>query len=241
MNFKTTIAIAAAILALFAMAMHNDAIGWGQWGPKWNNNQIPVPIEARSSGTGDCSGTSEFGALRRAGRTWITEPCSYFSFSVGSGHPNNRSAPTQDGVNNITWDYGYGGLAVTYLWGWLTRQECDIIFNEQYTWSCSGNPGFGQYDAETVGLHELGHILALDHTNVSAAVMYAYYQGVRRSLHQDDVDGLCTLYPAASSAPFIDVNVTGVGFFFRGSDGKDRFVFFHESSVLRSTGNAKPD
>ncbi len=212
MKTKTITTIFAVLSALFAMGLQNDTQAWVSWGPVWSDNEIPLPMEARSSGTGDCTGLTEFGSLSRAGRTWNAESCSYFSFRVGPGHPNNRSAPVQDGVNNITWDYGYGGLAVTYGW-WFgsNRQECDIIFNEAYNWSCSGNPGFNQYDAETVGLHEMGHVLGLGHTNISQAVMYAYYQGVRRSLHSDDSNGICSLYPAGP-APVIEAQVEDFDF-----------------------------
>jgi hypothetical protein len=196
------ISCVAAALVLLAMAGPADLGAWAQWGPVWSTGDIPVPMEANGSGTPDCSGITEFGALRRAGTTWNQVSCSFFAFTKGPGYPNNRSAPVQDGVNNIVWDYGTGALAVTYLWGWFTRLENDIIFDEGYSWSCSGSPGFNQYDAETVALHEMGHVLALDHSNNFSAVMYAYYQGVRRSLHQDDINGVCALYPAAAAPTF---------------------------------------
>jgi hypothetical protein len=42
--------------------------------------------------------------------------------------------------------------------------------------------------------HEAGHSLYLGHSQYSQAVMYAYYTG-RRTLHQDDINGISFLYP----------------------------------------------
>jgi hypothetical protein len=41
--------------------------------------------------------------------------------------------------------------------------------------------------------------------------MYAYYQGVRRNLHSDDSNGVCSLYPAGA-APVIEVQVQNFDF-----------------------------
>ncbi|XP_047150680.1 matrilysin-like [Vigna umbellata] len=49
-------------------------------------------------------------------------------------------------------------------------------------------------DLETVCLHELGHNLGLGHSNDPNAVMAPTYAGVRRTLRQDDKDGLNNLY-----------------------------------------------
>ncbi|KAL9170738.1 hypothetical protein ABFS82_04G166200 [Erythranthe guttata] len=51
------------------------------------------------------------------------------------------------------------------------------------------------YDMQTVGLHELGHALGLDHSTIFKAVMYPIiYPGERKGLHKDDIDGIKALY-----------------------------------------------
>ena len=47
-------------------------------------------------------------------------------------------------------------------------------------------------------LHENGHVLGLGHSNVPGAVMQPSYGGIRRTLHQDEIDGVSFLYPSAT-------------------------------------------
>ncbi len=192
---KAAITLTVALLALLFTAVQDDAFGYTYWGPKWQTYQIPVDMEANQAGTPDCSGLTEFGSAKQAGRTWNAVSGSYFAFSLGPGHPNNRTAPVYDGVNNLVWKYDSDSfLAATYLWySGNTRYECDTVMNTRYNWSCTG----GQYDVQTVVLHEIGHTLGLGHSSYSAAVMYAYYQGVRRTLHSDDQNGIRSLYPTS--------------------------------------------
>jgi hypothetical protein len=60
--------------------------------------------------------------------------------------------------------------------------------------SCDGNA----FDIRTVTLHEAGHVLGLDHSSSSAAVM-ADGRSAGEILHvlsDDDIAGLCTIYPS---------------------------------------------
>lgn len=55
-------------------------------------------------------------------------------------------------------------------------------------------------DTQTVALHELGHALGLQHSGNSDAVMFAFYGGERRSLHEVDIKGMRSRYPVAVSS-----------------------------------------
>ncbi|GLT30399.1 hypothetical protein SLA2020_052000 [Shorea laevis] len=60
-------------------------------------------------------------------------------------------------------------------------------------WSLVAAPG--TMHLETVGLHEIGHMLGLAHSPVKEAVMFAYTGSNEvRGLHQDDIAGIKALY-----------------------------------------------
>jgi MYXO-CTERM domain-containing protein len=53
-------------------------------------------------------------------------------------------------------------------------------------------------DLLSIATHETGHFLGLSHTNVQAATMFAHYSPGDiefRTLHPDDVAGICDIYP----------------------------------------------
>lgn len=68
-------------------------------------------------------------------------------------------------------------------------------YNESFTWSVDSPPS--NIDLVTVAAHEIGHGLGLAHSTVQDALMYPYYGGEHRYLHQDDIDGIQAIYGAA--------------------------------------------
>lgn len=55
----------------------------------------------------------------------------------------------------------------------------------------------GAFDLQTVGLHELGHVLGLGHSSDGGAVMWPYIgSGIRKGVGQDDINGIKALYPS---------------------------------------------
>src|SRR5262249_31451899 len=66
----------------------------------------------------------------------------------------------------------------------------DIQFNTNLNFTSNGQT----FDLFTVAAHEIGHALGLDHSTISTAVMYAYYNGTKSSLTGDDITGARGIY-----------------------------------------------
>ena len=111
------------------------------------------------------------------------------------------------------------GVTRASVYSDCTIRAAPIVFNGVYhnfTESCAAvscpadrpEPvGGGRYieknyvHLQSVATHEVGHLLGLGHTNVQDATMYAVYQdgSGAATLHQDDVNGVCALYPRPCS------------------------------------------
>jgi hypothetical protein len=65
---------------------------------------------------------------------------------------------------------------------------------------CTGvqNAACAHYDVQNTVTHEAGHSIGLDHTTVPDATMFAFApegEEGKRILNQDDIDGVCAIYP----------------------------------------------
>jgi hypothetical protein len=147
------------------------------------------------NGTGDIPGTQERNAVRNAFNTWAATLCGVtfqertddpVDFEIGWFSGNHGDGSAFDGVGNTLAHAFYPPPC-----GGSHAGECH--FDEAETWSLTG--AGATFDVETVALHEIGHLLGLDHSSVVGSVMFPSYGGVRRALTQDDIDGIRRLYP----------------------------------------------
>lgn len=153
-------------------------------------------------------------AVQGAARLWTTE-CGAVSLTVAGAGP----AASGDGVNSVSWFFGdwqaagYPAdrpafTAVTYEQAsasapW-TITEFDIVLNgRDYTWSAAG------LDLPSVIGHEMGHALGFLHVceptaglpcgagDADSALFPTYGDFV--ALSDDDVAGVCDLYPGCET------------------------------------------
>ena len=118
--------------------------------------------------------------------------------------------PADPGSGNIDFfpRFQSGALAVTLIVEDLTAQrkviDGDIFFNPGLPFEV--NPGDGQFDFETVLLHELGHSMGIDHNDNCTAdpTIMESVVGLndrKRTLTSQEIEGAKFLYPDDASAP----------------------------------------
>jgi len=130
-----------------------------------------------------------------------------------------------DDTNVVRFDNGdelsSGTLGVCYYWaGRYTGcptgdpvqyfiSELDIVFNDDVTWNFGPNltTVLGEYDFETVALHELGHGHQLGHVIDTNAVMhYALsFNEEQRSLTTDDINGAADVQARSNTNSVCDI------------------------------------
>ena len=102
-------------------------------------------------------------------------------------------------------------LAVTIVWFFDDGEiiDADMLINEDLAphtvcpdEGCVATPGTAAaVDLQNIVTHEVGHFLGIAHTNVEEATMFCESprgEVSKRTLAEDDIAGLCAIYPPGS-------------------------------------------
>ena len=137
-----------------------------------------------------------------------------------------------DGNDNVVvwldddWPYAsqgaYAFTSVSYSSESGQIADADIELNgETYDFSelAEADDQGDTIDLRNTLVHEIGHYVGLAHTDVEEATMYGSADPgeiKKRTLHQDDIDGICAAYPAGESpvdcdAPDMEMDAGGTG------------------------------
>lgn len=117
-------------------------------------------------------------------------------FPIGDGDARNGVDFRSDVCGN---SFGTGVLAITLSMsshsnlGFPKFDQTDIIFNSSYDWDIYDGSPRSRIDFRRVALHEFGHALGLDHSDVTPSIMAPNY-GQLHALQQDDIAGANALY-----------------------------------------------
>lgn len=175
---------------------------------RWTS--MPMKFSIHNAAAPGLIAASTQAAIRAAYKTWSTVSCSSFD-SQDLGVVNLPWGDKNDHINTHavtpSWPSSYASNALGITWmiydGSTGRIfDADTHYNPSYTWAVNGSSS--AIDLQSVATHEIGHQLGLDHSPVQAATMF-YQTGAgdmtQRSLHSDDIAGLCYLYPSGKPLP----------------------------------------
>jgi hypothetical protein len=157
---------------------------------KWKNKSLTYRFV---NTTPDLSASRVKAAIASAKTRW--EDVADITLAEVSGSSSDINIRWFAGTNHPAGFNDFDGPSNVLAWGHFPEQG-KLYFDEDETWT-DADPipaGTGNIDLESVAVHELGHVLGLDHSADTSAVMYAYYNGIRRNLTADDIDGMQTQY-----------------------------------------------
>lgn len=130
------------------------------------------------------------------------------SFEVWSGYTDLKFVQKNSGKVHIDvrfeeGEHGDGdpfdGPGNTLAHAYFPIYGGDAHFDDDERWTINSYKGTNLFQ---VAAHEFGHSLGLSHTDEKAALMAPFYRGYspRFSLHEDDVQGIQSLYGKKSSS-----------------------------------------
>jgi hypothetical protein len=180
--------------ALAAQNATTRSSSFATTGLVWDNaiatqryNPSGQPVSGQSALTGTHSSWNNAGSRFRFVNGGTTSTCP----SLVPGCPGGQRFDGENGVGWAALEEGTLGVTVYNP----SIDEADMGINTGYPWNLGCQELGTSYDLQTVLLHENGHVVGLDHSSDTGAIMYPSYQRADCTLGQDDVNGIRAIYP----------------------------------------------
>jgi len=202
---------------------------------KWANTR---PTYCLTGGTADLADATVNAALHRAYRSW----CLVAQIAARPGAaPADIDVRFGSGDHGDAWPFDGVGTVLAHAFAPPPNGGAlagDLHFDDSESWT-TDLPPTGT-DLHSVALHEAGHTLGLDHSDDVNAVMYAFYAAGRRTLTNDDIAGLASVYGARNRNIWTDLDTAvdgegpfaGKAYMFRG----DRYLRYDWADDLPDPG-----
>lgn len=122
----------------------------------------------------DIAGNLEIKAIKRAFLRWeLVIPVKFKEV------PSDKPADITITFSTTDNYFKTSPNALAYAFVGTTSQAIDLVLNDSYIWTVNiREPVNNKYNAEIVAIHEIGHVLGLQHSQEVIDVMYPVYQGL---------------------------------------------------------------
>ncbi len=212
--------VAAVLVTTLGMAVVPAMHAYALMGSSWPTGNITMRLQLDATAPANVTLP-----LRDGSTTWNAVAQS----AIDEWNPNlvrsklvgspSTSTVTSDGdnVNSVFFDTTVYGtafdqytLAITLVdqvveggWPSVRTAETDLVVNKTKTWNAYTGPLASDVDLRRVVLHELGHVLGLDHPDQQkpaqavSAIMNSQISGLYYHLQSDDITGITYLYGSA--------------------------------------------
>ncbi|WP_437573295.1 matrixin family metalloprotease [Sorangium sp. So ce887] len=207
-GFRAALALVAALAAALAqLAGAREAAAWAPLDlevvPRWSALPVRYHIHHKTI-PGPLSGFAAAG-IEAGFAAWSSPACTAWETELLGD--TDAGYDFDDGKNVFLWlsdswpaELGQAGsvIAITMpVWGTdSVIDDADMVFNNVgFCWDDAGEGDC--IDLRSIATHEEGHFLGLGHSNVRGATMLGTYRGgtSARTLEDDDIEGVCALYP----------------------------------------------